>query len=163
MKFRIAIAASALMLGTTLAVVPSFAQTNHQPGGTEAQQQGSSGCIVFQQGCSDKPYPMNNAQQTGTSQSRTARSTRGSEGMSSEPSRTAQFNGEREQMTQDRERGIGGTYRLGERDRYNDYAPSVQVGAAGRGATEWCAMRFRSYDPATGTYMGFDGVSHACP
>ncbi len=150
MKFRIAIAASALTLGTALAVVPSFAQTNGQPSGTAAQQQGSGGCIVFQQGCSNKPYPMNNSEmnnseQTGSSQSRTARSA---------PS------GQSQRMAQGRE---SETYRLGEQNRYNDYAPGMQVGAAGRGDTEWCAMRFRSYDPATGTYMGFDGAPHACP
>jgi BA14K-like protein len=145
MKSRIAIAVSALTLGTALAVVPSFAQTNGQPSGTAAQQQGSGGCIVFQQGCSNKPYPMNNSEQTGSSQSRTARSA---------PS------GQSPRMAQGRE---SETYRLGEQNRYNDYAPGMQVGAAGRGDTERCAMRFRSYDPATGTYMGFDGVPHACP
>ena len=163
MKSRIAIAVSALMLGSALAVVPSFAQTRSQPGGTEAQQQGSSGCIVFQQGCSDKPYPMNNAQQTGTSRSRTARSTRGGQRMSTAPSRAEQFNGERERMAQEREPSVGGTYRPGERDGYTDYAPGMEAGVAGRSGTEWCAMRFRSYDPATGTYMGFDGTPHPCP
>jgi hypothetical protein len=145
MKSRLAIALSALTLGTALAVVPSFAQTNGQPSGTAAEQQGSGGCIVFQQGCSNKPYPMNNGEQTGSSQSRTARSA---------PS------GQSERTAQGRE---SETYRLGEQNRYNDYASGMQVGAAGRGDTEWCAMRFRSYDPATGTYMGFDGVPHACP
>lgn len=145
MKSRIAIAVSALTLGTALAVVSSFAQTNSPPSGTAAQQQGSGGCIVFQQGCSNKPYPMNNSEQTGTNQSRTARSA---------PSAQSR------RMAQGRE---SETYRLGEQGRYNDYAPGVQVGSAARGDTEWCAMRFRSYDPATGTCMGFDGVPHACP
>jgi len=26
-----------------------------------------------------------------------------------------------------------------------------------------CQQRFRSYDPSTGTYMGFDGLRHPCP
>lgn len=26
-----------------------------------------------------------------------------------------------------------------------------------------CAQRFRSYDPASGTYLGYDGQRHACP
>ena len=26
-----------------------------------------------------------------------------------------------------------------------------------------CAQRFRSYDPATGTYLGYDGQRHPCP
>jgi hypothetical protein len=31
------------------------------------------------------------------------------------------------------------------------------------GDASYCARRFRSYDPATGTYLGYDGVRHACP
>ena len=27
----------------------------------------------------------------------------------------------------------------------------------------YCMSRFRSYDPATGTYLGFDGLRHPCP
>ena len=27
----------------------------------------------------------------------------------------------------------------------------------------YCAQRFKSYDPATGTYLGYDGVRHPCP
>jgi BA14K-like protein len=27
----------------------------------------------------------------------------------------------------------------------------------------YCASRFRSYDPRSGTYLGFDGVRHPCP
>jgi hypothetical protein len=30
-------------------------------------------------------------------------------------------------------------------------------------ATDYCAQRYRSYDPATGTYLGFDGQRHPCP
>lgn len=30
-------------------------------------------------------------------------------------------------------------------------------------ADAYCAQRFRSYDPRTGTYVGFDGVERACP
>lgn len=39
---------------------------------------------------------------------------------------------------------------------YN-YAPET-MGPAGP-----CAMRFKSFDPASGTYMGFDGRRHPCP
>jgi hypothetical protein len=44
-----------------------------------------------------------------------------------------------------------------ERPIYN-FAPEGMgpPGSAG------CAVRFRSYDPATGTYMGFDGMRHPC-
>jgi hypothetical protein len=27
----------------------------------------------------------------------------------------------------------------------------------------YCIRRFRSYDPGTGTYLGYDGVRHLCP
>jgi hypothetical protein len=27
----------------------------------------------------------------------------------------------------------------------------------------YCQQRFRSYDPASGTYLGFDGLRHPCP
>jgi hypothetical protein len=34
---------------------------------------------------------------------------------------------------------------------------------AGPDAASYCAQRFRSYDPASGTYLGFDGARHPCP
>jgi hypothetical protein len=30
-------------------------------------------------------------------------------------------------------------------------------------AAAYCAQRFRSYDPASGTYLGYDGVRRSCP
>jgi hypothetical protein len=27
----------------------------------------------------------------------------------------------------------------------------------------YCARRFKSYDPASGTYLGYDGMRHPCP
>jgi hypothetical protein len=30
-------------------------------------------------------------------------------------------------------------------------------------AVAYCSQRFRSYDPATGTYLGYDGLRHPCP
>ncbi len=30
-------------------------------------------------------------------------------------------------------------------------------------ATAYCAQRFRSYDPYSGTYLGYDGFRHPCP
>jgi hypothetical protein len=30
-------------------------------------------------------------------------------------------------------------------------------------AVAYCTQRFRSYDPASGTYLGYDGLRHACP
>jgi len=45
---------------------------------------------------------------------------------------------------------------------YYDPGYPVVVGenATGEG---YCAQRFRSYDPASGTYLGFDGLRHPCP
>jgi hypothetical protein len=30
-------------------------------------------------------------------------------------------------------------------------------------AVAYCMQRFRSYDPASGTYLGYDGLRHPCP
>lgn len=30
-------------------------------------------------------------------------------------------------------------------------------------SVSYCASRFRSYDPASGTYLGYDGIRHPCP
>lgn len=35
--------------------------------------------------------------------------------------------------------------------------------AAGADAVDYCLQRFRSYDPASGTYLGYDGMRHPCP
>jgi hypothetical protein len=42
---------------------------------------------------------------------------------------------------------------------YN-YEPGAETNAAV--APSPACERFRSYDPATGTYLGYDGVRHAC-
>jgi BA14K-like protein len=55
---------------------------------------------------------------------------------------------------------------------YNDYydngydtgypvEPGVVVSSAD-GDASYCAQRYRSYDPASGTYLGFDGLRHPC-
>jgi hypothetical protein len=36
-------------------------------------------------------------------------------------------------------------------------------GPAGGGDVAYCQQRYRSYDPATGTFLGFDGQRHPCP
>ncbi len=41
------------------------------------------------------------------------------------------------------------------------YGPGYYPAPGGDAA--YCARRYRSYDPATGTYLGFDGVRHPCP
>jgi hypothetical protein len=30
-------------------------------------------------------------------------------------------------------------------------------------AVAYCMQRFRSYDPSSGTYLGYDGARHPCP
>jgi hypothetical protein len=30
-------------------------------------------------------------------------------------------------------------------------------------AEAYCSQRYRSYDPASGTYLGYDGIRHPCP
>jgi hypothetical protein len=48
------------------------------------------------------------------------------------------------------------------------YAPPPDVGGygappAGGGDPGYCAQRFRSYDPQSGTYLGTDGLRYPCP
>jgi hypothetical protein len=31
------------------------------------------------------------------------------------------------------------------------------------GGEAYCAQRYRSYDPQSGTYLGYDGLRHPCP
>ena len=44
---------------------------------------------------------------------------------------------------------------------FDQPAPVVE-GAVG-GDASYCAQRYRSWDPASGTYLGFDGMRHPCP
>jgi hypothetical protein len=43
------------------------------------------------------------------------------------------------------------------------YAPGYDQGYAGGNEVAYCQQRFRSYDPGSGTYVGFDGARHPCP
>ena len=59
---------------------------------------------------------------------------------------------------------------------YNDYygdgdlgygygvvsSPGYVVSSGGVADPAYCAQRYRSYDPASGTYLGFDGLRHPC-
>jgi hypothetical protein len=40
---------------------------------------------------------------------------------------------------------------------------AVYAGAPGSDAVAYCAQRYRSYDPASGTFLGYDGQRHPCP
>jgi hypothetical protein len=40
--------------------------------------------------------------------------------------------------------------------------PDYYDGYGGR-SVEWCLHHYRSYDPESGTYLGYDGYRHPCP
>jgi BA14K-like protein len=44
-----------------------------------------------------------------------------------------------------------------------DQAVPVEGPVAVGGDASYCAQRYRSWDPASGTYLGFDGLRHPCP
>ena len=46
---------------------------------------------------------------------------------------------------------------------YDDGAAVAVVPDGGGDAAAYCAQRYRSYDPASGTYLGYDGLRHPCP
>ena len=49
-------------------------------------------------------------------------------------------------------------------DQYaDDGAVAVVPAPVGGDSAAYCAQRYRSYDPASGTYLGFDGLRHSCP
>jgi hypothetical protein len=50
-------------------------------------------------------------------------------------------------------------------DSYGYYDDSAVVAAqpSDDDAVAYCTQRYRSYDPASGTYLGNDGLRHPCP
>lgn len=48
-------------------------------------------------------------------------------------------------------------------DYYDDSATVAVVPDVGGDSSAYCAQRYRSYDPASGTYLGYDGLRHPCP
>ena len=46
---------------------------------------------------------------------------------------------------------------------YRPPPPAYYGGPAGGDAAAYCAQRYKSYDPATGTFLGYDGARHPCP
>ena len=44
-----------------------------------------------------------------------------------------------------------------------DQPVAVEGPVAVGGDASYCAQRYRSWDPASGTYLGFDGLRHPCP
>ena len=66
--------------------------------------------------------------------------------------------------------GIGSTYGYYGSPSYYDnsygyYDDSAVAAAppAGDDAVAYCMQRYKSYDPASGTYLGYDGQRHPCP
>jgi hypothetical protein len=69
---------------------------------------------------------------------------------------------------------IGGAYAYGP-DYYYDYGPDYAYSDYGYDDSgvavttdtgvdaSYCAQRYRSWDPSTGTYLGYDGQRHPCP
>lgn len=53
-----------------------------------------------------------------------------------------------------------GDYQVGYGGVYSG-TPALAAGAAPDAAS--CAQIYRSYDPASGTYLGYDGLRHPCP
>jgi len=45
----------------------------------------------------------------------------------------------------------------------NGYGVQYDAPPAGGDPTAYCLSRFKSYNPATGTYLGYDGLRHPCP
>jgi hypothetical protein len=43
---------------------------------------------------------------------------------------------------------------------YSDAAPTVSNNG---GSVAYCEQTYRSYDPASGSYLGYDGFRHPCP
>ena len=47
---------------------------------------------------------------------------------------------------------------------YNDdYGAEPGYVVSSEDDASYCAQRYRSYDPASGTYLGYDGERHPCP
>jgi hypothetical protein len=42
-------------------------------------------------------------------------------------------------------------------------APGPAYAAPGGDAVEYCMQRYQSYDPQSGTFLGYDGLRHPCP
>jgi hypothetical protein len=47
-------------------------------------------------------------------------------------------------------------------DGYQGYVGGPGYVVSGGADPSYCAQRYRSYDPASGTYLGYDGLRHPC-
>lgn len=185
MRTRTASSLTTLALGTALATMPAFAQQSdqqsyHYPmgrnlndGGYAVQNNGGSqtnnggqrtgsesnrqaarpGGDVYASGSTAQPhtYPVGRSMNDGGYGQNTADANE----------RTGSF--ANRQATGER-RG-GDVYAANGRPIYN-FAPGwnngPMNGPMGGGGAAACEARFHSFDPATGTYLGFDGRRHVC-
>ena len=46
---------------------------------------------------------------------------------------------------------------------YDDGAVAVAPAPGDDDSVAYCMQRYRSYDPRSGTYLGYDGQRHPCP
>jgi hypothetical protein len=46
---------------------------------------------------------------------------------------------------------------------YYEPAPPPAYYSGGGDDVAYCMQRFKSYDPRSGTYLGYDGARHPCP
>lgn len=58
---------------------------------------------------------------------------------------------------------IGGAIAASQQPRYYAPAPAYGYGPPPGDAVGYCMSRFKSYDPGSGTYLGYDGYRHPCP
>jgi len=57
----------------------------------------------------------------------------------------------------------GSQYGYYDQPSYVDEGPVVEASPGDGDAVGYCSQRFRSYDPGSGTYLGYDGLRHPCP
>jgi BA14K-like protein len=56
-----------------------------------------------------------------------------------------------------------GYYGPGPYSSYGYYPGPAYVVPGQGGAVAYCMQRYRSYDPRSGTFLGYDGYRHPCP
>lgn len=59
--------------------------------------------------------------------------------------------------------GDPGPYYYGPGPYAPAYGPGYGYGPPRGDAVAYCMERFKSYNPRSGTYLGYDGYRHACP
>jgi hypothetical protein len=189
MSPRIALTVSTLALGTALTAVPALAQ-GYGSGGNNGQQYQYQMGRAMNDGGYPVQNQNSGAQQTGSVQRRTAHRTVHRSTAAAQPSSAASPQGnsipsaramndggfQPQQTASAQNAGPGpgsagpnyaygppNTPGPGPYDYYNAPGPNYAGVPMYQGAIAACQVRFRSYDPTTGTFLGFDGIRHSCP